>query len=1725
MGILSLAVLAFVFLNLPIGKKIVRNQIESYLENKLKTKVSIGSIDYSLPEWLKIKNVYIQDRQKDTLIYGGELSVDLQMLKLLGGNTDIQKVYLHNIYIKVNRRANDSTFNYQFILDAFAGNNPSTQNTDTAEMKLTLDHLIFDTVALKFTDQFAGNDFSASIKNLDLTMDRFQPDRMLFQVKEMVANGVDYTMSTYMEQSPVEKPVAIDTVTQREYPLLLTATKLDMRNVNVLVVNKLSGAYYRNNVTHISSTGLLFSMGSYKGTADALVLDSSVIVFSSPRAGIPVLHDTVESTPVNWLFGAGKLAVHHTDFKYDDINKPAAEGLDYNHLDSKKINATISGFHYSTDSTAAIVDELSFNDHSGFQLDSTHLNAVFTNKRLSVKDLYIRTPYSVIQRSVEMTYDSLSAITTAPQNSIVNINLANSVIAFNDLFMLAPALKKSVGGFANQYLKINTEMKGTLQRLDIPYLQVAGLSGSRMSARGTLYNITDTNNITFDLYIIEGNFYKRDLLKFIPPENQASFKDLPEIFNMTGHFVGNKNNVSAGLKTSGKDFAFAGKLDLKNIADPAKLQYNLAISSLSLTKKLIAGFLPPEAMGNINLPEKIYASGKLNGNAENLVTDMKVVSSYGDLTVKGYIKNFKNTQKATYDLELTTPGFAAGKLLKQDSVFGNIAGKFIAKGTGFDYKTMISSISADIANIDYNKYNYKNAFLTAEMNNGNIVSKGTINDPSLKLNYNIDANVKGDYPTMKGLIRVDTVRLMQLNFYPDTLDLSLTAAINSQSLRPRHLDASLLLDSIRMQSGSNRYRLDSISLIGTSSAGIDSIILRSQIAEVHAGGAFDYDKVGLSIRKYVNNYYKLPGYQPPAVNIPEQQLGFNGVLRYSPIITGLVPGLLSYQAINFAGSYASAEADSALNFNATMPRITYTTNTISNGAINIQSRNDRINYDVRFDTLITPGNTLFATSIKGAAAHDSILVTARTEDAARKDWFALSGTAAVSGETYSFRIQDTLLLNYERWSVAPNNYISYSSEGIIINNFLLTSDTSIISVKSQQLVGNSPIDIIIDNFDLRSITSLLNQDTLFIGGVLDVKANVSDLEKPLPGFTGTAAIAGLSYQQILLGDLSASARKVSEDNIAGYMNLSGNGNDLTANGNYFVNRTDQQFDAQLSLKRLNFKTIEGVSGGQIKNSRGNITGEINASGKFADPRWNGQINFDTTVFTLTQLNAPYKINNQKIVFNYPEISFPQFTINDSLDHPLKIDGSISIPSMTAIAMNMKINASDFILLNAKKAVNSEVYGYGSIDAAISLTGTAAKPDIDGNIKLNDRSDITIVLPQSSYEKNDGNEIVRFIDRDTFDINPPVVDFEEVKKPSSAFGEFVNYNLNIEINKEAALTIMVDPSTGDEIRVQGDARLNAGVDPGGNIVLAGLYELDKGYYDLHYQFLERKFNLIKGSTITFAGAPLNSTVDITAEYIAYTSSSELLSNEVSDVNPILANSFKQKLPFRVILKLTGQLNKPEINFDIQLPEENTNLLNSDLRTTIENKLQQIRSDPSSINKQVFSLLLLGRFVGEQSSDFFKGGGGDFSMLARQSVSQFLSSALNQIAGDIFKGIDIDLNLNSYNDFSNGGNNQRTDLNVAVSKRFANDRLIVSVGQNFGVEGQDAGAKASQANSSFSPDITISYKLTKDGRYLLRAYTKNQFEVTVDGYVMETGLAFMVTMDYEKFNELFRRKKRR
>jgi len=1721
--IFSVILLFIIFIYTPPGKKVVRNRVQNYLQQKLQTKVTIGAVDYSLPQWLEIKRIYIEDQSKDTLLYGEELSADLNMLKLLRGNTDIQKLFFKNILINVHRAKTDSNFNYQFVVDAFTGNKSTTSIPDTAALKMSLDRLIFDNVAFRSKDEFGGQDFVARIKHLDTRLNKFQPDRINFGINSFVASGIDFFMSSY-EQSVRDSLIlaAPDTVKPATtYGLYVTAGNFNVRDVNVTIEDKVTGMYYANKVTKMDLTNALLNIKQSLIVADSFRLDSSFVKFIQP---VEKTVKIVDTTLVPWLIQAKQLNIANSQFQYDDVNIPKAGGFDMAHMDASGIRADINSFIFSEDSTSAFVRQLAFADAGGFRIDSTHTNFRFTNHTLSASELYVRTPKSIITENFEIRYDSIAAMKLYPQNSLINAKLTNSIISFDDLYMLFPFLKSSFppASFANNSVRVNTELRGNLQRLYLPYFELAGLSGSRLSGSGTLFNLTDPLRFSYDIRINSGFLQKRDILKFIPAGDAAAMARLPSAFSFSGHLVGDRNNVTADISTRSPGLSFAGRVTLNNISSPAGPGFDLAVSNAAFDRNFILGFFPKGSIpSNISLPQRIEASGKFKGSANDFVADLKLGGSYGRATLKGYMRNMKNPEIAEYDLDITANNFQLGKLIKQDTIIGNITGAIKAKGRGFNYQTMVSSIQANLQQLQYNDYNYQNLLVDADFNRGAIRASGTVNDPNLVMSFNGRSNMSSQYPSFIGTVKVDTARLFALNLTTDTMDFSGFADINAPSTTPRNLDVNAVLRDVRLVMGTQRVALDTVSLIGTSSNGIDDIKLNTNFARVHAYGAFDYDKVGPSIMQYVNHYYALTPRKPDAV-IAYQQMQFEGDIQYSPVLTGLVPGLNDYRDLRFSGSYASANTDSALNFTASVPYLAYTSYKITNGKIDIASRNERLNYNVSFDTLNYLANNFFGTRINGAASNDSLSINAITQDDQKRDWFGANATLTVAEDAFSFRLSDRLLLNYENWNVAPDNLINVSSRGLYINNFSISSDTARIYLNSRQPVPNSPIDVTVDNFNLKSISSFFSTDTLLTSGVLDAKFVVSELDKEIPAFTGNASVENFEFKQIRIGNLTAFAERQAGDIITGRVNLQGNNNDITVSGNYFMNNTEQQFIAEMDIKQLNFATVQALSLGTLTNASGNLHGRINLRGKFASPQWNGNLVFDTTRFTLAQFGTPYKINNQRINFDYPAIEFREFLVRDSLDNLMRINGDITANDLYKYNLNLRVNATDFIIMNAPKAIGNELYGFASVDADLNIRGNSERPDVQGNVFVNDKSNVTIVLPETSYNSDGSKTIVRFIDRDTFAINSPLPEFEPEEKSQINFASFINYNLNIEINKNSTLTIIVDPATGDELTVQGDAQLNAGVDPGGNIILAGNYELDKGTYTLNYQFIQRKFNLVKGSTMSFAGTPMSARINITAEYIANTSAKDLLNNEVADVSSSLSNSFNQKIPFKVMLYLTGVLSQPDINFDILLPENNQ-LVNSDLSTTIENKLVQLRGDVAALNKQVFALLLLNRFVGEQSSDFFKGNGSDFSDLARQSVSQFLSAALNEIASDLFKGIDVDLNLNTYRDYSDAGSASRTDLTVALSKSFLDDRLTVTVGKNFGIEGDDPAAKVQSQQTGFMPDVNIAYKLTKDGKYLIRAYRRNQFEVLLDGFVIETGLGFVVTMDFDKFNELFRRKK--
>lgn len=117
---LLFVILIVIFIHTPPAQNLLRNKAVAYLEKKLKTRVEIGRVHFTLPKKIVLEDIYIEDQQKDTLIAGGTIRANLSFFKLFSNEVEIDHLQLQDITARVRRILPDTAFNFKFIIDAFA---------------------------------------------------------------------------------------------------------------------------------------------------------------------------------------------------------------------------------------------------------------------------------------------------------------------------------------------------------------------------------------------------------------------------------------------------------------------------------------------------------------------------------------------------------------------------------------------------------------------------------------------------------------------------------------------------------------------------------------------------------------------------------------------------------------------------------------------------------------------------------------------------------------------------------------------------------------------------------------------------------------------------------------------------------------------------------------------------------------------------------------------------------------------------------------------------------------------------------------------------------------------------------------------------------------------------------------------------------------------------------------------------------------------------------------------------------------------------------------------------------------------------------------------------------------------------------------------------------------------------------------------------------------------
>lgn len=1626
----------------------IRKKAVAYLEKKLGTKVEIGRVYIGLPKNIVLENIYIEDKQQDTLLSGGKIKVNLNLLRLLfKKDVDFKNIELDNITVKVKRQLPDTAFNFQFIIDAFASkdNSETDKSSSPSSSSLAIHSVTLDKIRLVYKDVITGNDAEAWLDHFDTRIDKFDLPAMVFEVPATHVEGL--TARIYQTKPlAVQKPEA----ERREKAKEPVALQLDLGNIDLDKI-KLD---YRNDV---SSTYASLDLGKLNVKPRKLDLTNkiidlrnvslesttAVIRLGNTQQAKVVENETKEEVKVQkeagWQILVASIDLNNNDLQFDNDNQPKVKtGMDYAHLKTNDLILQVKDFLFSKDSIAGNIKKASFNEQSGFVLNELETEFLYTSRQAYLNGLYLKTPGTELKRKAAIQYASIESLQNDIGNMQVDLDLQQSKVLVKDILIFAPSLREQPA-FAdpNTTWYVNTRITGKLSDLNIDALQVQGLKDTKIDLGGNITGLPNTDKAYANLSIRNITSSRRDVELFVPK------KTLPQ---------------------------------------------------------------------NITLPGRMNISGDIKGNAEQMKTNILLATDLGDASVKGSFKQISDSKHAGYDVVIETRSIDLGTILQDKETLGPVTARFAAKGNGYDPKTANATINGVIHSAVFKKYNYKDLKLDGKIADQNAELRAGITDANIDFELYATADFSSQYPAVKMTTTIDSIKMQPLHLATETRIYRGKIEADFPVTNPDSLQGNLYITQLLLIQQNKRLQLDTVQLSAGRNDTVGQYIrLNSQVVNAALEGKYKITELGNVFQQAIQPYFAVAF--TDSIKVASYDFTLNAYILDNPALKVFVPDLERLDSVSLRSHFSN---DSGWVATVKAPAIDVGTNHVRNLQIEAGTNDNAVDVKARVER-ITSGSGIEVnnTTLTTRLSQNNIDFVLNIKDKASKDKYHISGILHQPGQgNYELVLQpNNLLLNYSNWTLATDNKILIAKDGINANNFLLSRSGQQLKINSISAGPNAPMEMNFNNFKLATLTGFVQSDSTLVDGLLNGKITFTELDKE-PIFKGDLTVNDLSIKNDTAGNVHILVDNRTPNTYAVDITLNGRGNDVKLSGNYYVALVNNKsFDFDLDINKLPLTTAQAFSAGAIRNASGSVNGKFNVTGTVAKPAVNGDLNFDQAGFNLSMLNSYFSVDKEKINVNNKGIQFNRFEIKDSAKNSLIIDGLAATSDFSHYKFDMNVRANNFRALNSTKKDNDLFYGQLYFSTNLKISGTEKVPSVDGRLAVNEKTKMTIVLPQRDPGVVDREGVVVFVDKDA-----PLNDSLFLASYDSLnVSDFtgMNISVNVDVDKEAEFTLIVDEGNGDFLNVKGEALLNCGIDPSGKVTLAGTYEIQEGSYELTFNFLKRKFEIQKGSRIVWEGEPTAATVDVTAVYVANAAPLDLVKNQLADVTASQRNTYLQKLPFEVSLKMEGPLLKPLISFDIQLPSDKSYVVSNDIITNVQTKLSQLRQEEGEMNKQVFSLLLLNRFMAEDPFSSSTGGP-TAGMLARQSVSKLLTEQLNRLADDIVKGIDLNFDVMSSEDYTTGERRDRTDLNVGLSKQLLNDRLTVSIGSNFELEGPQ---NTNQQATNIAGNVAVDYRLSKDNRYLLRAYRKNEYQGVIEGYVVETGLSFIITVDYNRFREIF------
>ncbi|MVX34785.1 translocation/assembly module TamB [Myroides sp. LoEW2-1] len=1660
--IVGIIIVLFLLIAIAIQIPYVQNKVKdfaiSFVQDKIGTPVSLDRIEIAFPKKVVVKGLYLESQQQDTLLYTKYLGVDISLFKLLKNTVEVSNVELDGLKTTV-KRDSLQQFNFDYIIDAFASEEEK-EEPESTPMDIAIGQIELNDITVKFEDQYEGHHLDFHLNSFVTRFKEFDLELMKFGIPKV---GIDGVFVNY-EKEPsktIKDPNAMVEATI-ENPIEEALPQIDLGQI----VFSNFDIKYKDADSKLQAAILLNEFQAVFNTIDLNEqnIDIKNISLDDFTATVRMLEDKSKNTIESQSSTAAVAQEGEVEVEVE-VSAAMPWKLAVKDIALKAINVS-----FDNDNEKILTKGLDVNHLAVADLDFKLKDFLFSENNISGNlERFSFKEKSGFELSKFQTYFLYSEQSTLVKD-----------------------------------FELKTGHSSVKSSIVLNYLDVSKLQ-------------EQLGDISVDAVISDSYFGLADVELLMPDILKQA--DVSHLKNETIKFSAKAKgkvadldierfNIKA-LKTTYLDVS--GKV--RGLPDFDKAYVNLQIKDVLTSSRDIHAVAPKNIIpNNIEIPSSMSLKGFVRGSMKEIQSHVDLKTSLGAIAMDVDFDQRKKG-KEKYKLDFGIKELEVGRLIKNDSI-GAISLYAKVDGNSFDPELIQANAVFEIEKAEVNNYKYNHIRLDASVDKGKYVVASKNEDPNL--NFVLDASGvwTGKSLSLDLLADIKNVDFYQLKLDEEQRNLSTVIDVKMENILPDSLVGKMQIRDFGFDLAKRKYRLKPIDLIAEAKPNYRKLSLTSQILDFSLEGDYQLTTLSDALTTSLESYFKRSEEDEEVENAKvakPQFFSYDLKVKYDNVYKDMLPDLKELEPIHIFGRYD--EKTDFISLKGGISNLEYGENKIEGINWIIEPKQDALTYSFGVNSISNASVRLRRLNLHGAAYNNILTYDFNLKDREGRDCYVIAGNLEAKNNALIMKLeQDGFMLDYDLWKVNSENRVVLDKDGVYVKDFSLEYKNSGIYIASQEAEANSPLNLTFKNFSIETLTKLVKKDKLLASGFIDGSLDLTELSTDFR-FVSDINIRELHAFEILLGNLYVGVKNESLSTYLAKVVLEGGPNRVEVKGIADVEQEDLKL--KVLVDKLQMSAFERFTTGMLSEAEGYFSGDINVTGKFTEPKVLGNFKFNDIGFHLDQLNADFRKINETISFTEKGIELDKFSITDVDGNLLVVSGAVLTKSYQDFAFDLGIKAVDFKAINSTSKDNDMFYGALIFDSDIRIKGNMDKPIVNGKIEVGKKTNFTVIMPQEDPSIADREGIVEFIDQESLQA-------AELKKLQDEFNSSqikgLDVALAIKVNKEATFTMIMDKQSGDKLILKGEGEIMGGIDPSGKISLTGRYEFNEGSYDLSFNMIKRKFEVQKGSSIVFAGEPTDAILNLTAIYEANTAPIDLLQNQLSTLSPTQQNQYKQKIPFQALLKMKGELLEPEISFDIQLKEGVTSVSGEVLSNT-KNKLTQLRANESEMNKQVFALLLLNRFIGENPFES-SAGGMTAGTIARQSVNRLLSDQLNNLAGSLIKGVELNFNLESSEDFSSGSRENRTDLNIAVSKRLFSDRLKVTVGSSFEVEGNQ---RQNEQASNIAGDIELEYTLSKDGRYLMRVYRKNQYEVALQGQIVETGVGFIITMSYERFKELFERSK--